>query len=397
MEKAKGAMNPSFASLQECEAIVVEEGGYQEKLPTQTLGQSEDNNTNWGLSREERRILKEAKGSQTEEKGSSLFASDQDPTSGKVPRETLSSVNLGVGGEEGGSSAGEKMQSFSPLVDGIYGRDNDPEYKTQLRREIKPISRSPNIPEEISTRSGLKVEGDDVTRAGRSASPEVESLGKIEGTWLVSSGRVQWTRPKSQDKVDLGSGQACCVDRGSGSVCGLVPELGRVQGRHLGLGLDNRVAPSPSPTSRSPLDGSNSFGPSRLKAAGMGVGLSQGPLLRPFLPSNCKSPITRVLNVDKEGNATHNWEEGEFKEDLVQENDRVNMHRYGDNLYEQSPSPLFSVFGHPLLSGGVSGLGGTIGVEDLEPLRVVAADDREWDLDCSSTIIEEGEELGVAG
>ena len=28
-----------------------------------------------------------------------------------------------------------------------------------------------------------------------------------------------------------------------------------------------------------------------------------------------------------------------------EENDCVDMHRYGDNLYEQSPSHLFSVFG----------------------------------------------------
>ena len=77
----------------------------------------------------------------------------------------------------------------------------------------------------------------------------------------------------------------------------------------------------------------------------MGIGLSQGLLLRPFLPSNCKSPIPRVLNVDKEGNATHIWEEGEFREGLVEENDCVNMHRYGNNLYEQSPSHIFSVFG----------------------------------------------------
>ena len=73
------------------------------------------------------------------------------------------------------------------------------------------------------------------------------------------------------------------------------------------------------------------------------------------------------------------------------------MHRYGDNLYEQSPSSLFSVFGRPLLLGGFSCLGGTIGDEDMEPLRVVAADGREWGLDCLGAIIEVREELGVAG
>ena len=78
----------------------------------------------------------------------------------------------------------------------------------------------------------------------------------------------------------------------------------------------------------------------------------------------------------------------------MEENDCVNMYRYGDNLNEQSPSPLFSVFGRPLLSRGFSGLGGTTGDEDLEPLRVVAADGREWGMECSGAIIEVGEELG---
>ena len=176
-------------------------------------------------------------------------------------------------------------------------------------------------------------------------------------------------------------------------------EMGWVQGRHLGLGLDNCEAPSSSPTSRPPLDGPNSFDHSCLKAeaVGMGDGLSQGPLLRPFLLPKCKSPIYRVLNAGKKGNAIHIWEEGEFREDLAQENDRVYMNRCGDDLYEQSPSSLFSVFGYPLLPGGFSGLGGTIGDEDLEPLRVVAADGREWGLNCSDVKIEVGEELGVAG
>ena len=59
------------------------------------------------------------------------------------------------------------------------------------------------------------------------------------------------------------------------------------------------------------------------------------------------------------------------------------------------PLPLSLVFCRPLLSGGFSGLGGTNGDEDLEPLRVVAADGREWGVDCSGVIIEEGEKLGA--
>ena len=64
----------------------------------------------------------------------------------------------------------------------------------------------------------------------------------------------------------------------------------------------------------------------------------------------------------KKGNVPHIWEEGEFREGLVEENDCVNMHRYGDNLYEQSPSPLVSIFGRPLLLGGFLGLGVPLGM-----------------------------------
>ena len=75
----------------------------------------------------------------------------------------------------------------------------------------------------------------------------------------------------------------------------------------------------------------------------------------------------------------------------------LKIHRYDDNLYVQSPSSLISVFGRPLLPGGISGLGGINGDEDLEPLRVVAADGREWGVDFLGALIEEGEGLGAAG
>ena len=154
--------------------------------------------------------------------------------------------------------------------------------------------------------------------------------------------------------------------------------LGRAQGSYLRLGLDNRVAPSPSPKSLSSLAGLDSIDPCHLKAAGTGIGLSQGPLPRTFMPSSFKSHVTRIINADKEGNVTHTWGEGDLKEGLAGEDEGVYMHRYGDNLYEQSPSHLFSVFGQPLLLGGFSGLGGATENEDLEPLRVMAADGSEW-------------------
>ena len=75
VEKEKGAVSPKFVSLQVFGALEVEERGYQDNLPTQTLRHNEDNKTDWGLSREERRFLKEAKGSQTKDKGSLPFPS----------------------------------------------------------------------------------------------------------------------------------------------------------------------------------------------------------------------------------------------------------------------------------------------------------------------------------
>ena len=55
-------------------------------------------------------------------------------------------------------------------------------------------------------------------------------------------------------------------------------------------------------------------------------------------------------------------------------------------------SPLFSVFGRPLLSGGSSGLGEFIENEtlgDMEPLRVVSVDAREWGKGIDNALMED--------
>ena len=50
-----------------------------------------------------------------------------------------------------------------------------------------------------------------------------------------------------------------------------------------------------------------------------------------------------------------------------------------------------------MLSGGFSGLGDSLSEKALVPLRVVAADGREWGLESPGAIIDEGEEIGVVG
>ena len=156
---------------------------------------------------------------------------------------------------------------------------------------------------------------------------------------------------------------------------------------------------SPDSTKRPPLHGPGPYVPSCFKAhdTGMGVGLRQGLLSRFVLPSDCKSPISSTLNAGQEGKAIHTGEEDELREDPVQEDGHDYMNRYGDNLYVQSTPTPFSVFGCPLLPGGFSGPRGIFADKDLEPLKVVAADGREWGLECSGAIIDVGEELGEVG
>ena len=59
-------------------------------------------------------------------------------------------------------------------------------------------------------------------------------------------------------------------------------------------------------------------------------------------------------------------------------------------------SPRFSVFGRPLLSGGSSGLGDLYEHEslgDMEPLRVVSSDGKEWGKGIANALIEDVQEV----
>ena len=216
-------------------------------------------------------------------------------------------------------------------------------------------------------------------------------MGKFAGTWPMPSSKAWQILPKPQEKEVFGSGQVSFTDCGSASGNGSVPELGRAQSRHLGSGCSNRTGPGPTLNNSSSLHELGSCGPTCSEVVEKGVGLSQELLLRSPLQPNYK------CSNGNEGNVTHNWEVGENREDLSQENDCLKIHKYDDNLYEQSPSSLISVFGRPLLPGGISGLRGINEDEDLEPLRVVAADVTEWGVDFSGALIEEGEGLGAVG
>ena len=114
-EKVMGTVNPNLANLQKTNTLGVEEEGCQKKRPTQNLGQSKDNNSKWGVRTKVRRMSREVRGSQFEEKESSLYDLDRDLNSGKVPRDALLSADSNVGGEEGVFSGGEKTLNPFPL------------------------------------------------------------------------------------------------------------------------------------------------------------------------------------------------------------------------------------------------------------------------------------------
>ena len=72
--------------------------------------------------------------------------SNRESFSGKVLRETLSSPDVGVDGEEDVSTTEEKKQSSIQEDGSFFYEGNDLGHNIQAEREFKPLSRSPSIP-----------------------------------------------------------------------------------------------------------------------------------------------------------------------------------------------------------------------------------------------------------
>ena len=129
----------------------------------------------------------------------------------------------------------------------------------------------------------------------------------------------------------------------------------------------------------------------------MKTGLSQDLFPRPIETTDSFEPISSSPEAGQEGNAIPHGEEEELSEVAIQVEGHNLKNRYDVNLFDQSTPIPFSVFGRPLLSGGFSGLGDSLPEKALVPLRVVAADGREWGSKSPGTISDKGEEIGVAG
>ena len=211
--------------------------------------------------------------------------------------------------------------------------------------------------------------------------PGIERRGDVDGRLPMVLSKEKRIYPAQQENNMIGSGQVSYTGRGASLGEGPVLELGRVQ--DLEAGQPNRI-------SQGPNQNMGNCGPNCSEAEQRGAGLTQEM-------QQLRSPPQQFhkcsLSDGVKGHVRHRGEYGENREEYCQESDCPNTHRYEDNSYEQSPSALISVFGHPLLPGDISGLGETNGEEDLEPLRVVAADGREWGVNFSGALMENGEGL----
>ena len=162
------------------------------------------------------------------------------------------------------------------------------------------------------------------------------------------------------------------------------------------MGLFYRAALSPVSSIRALFNGMSLYEPScsKDKAAVLDSGLCQDLLSKPIAKSVCFGP-TFLSSEGQKGNAINLGEGDEIREIAVQEDEYSPLNRYDENRYSQHSPISISVFGRPLLSGGFSGQGVSVPDKALVPLRVEAADDKDWG--SPGTTFEIGEGNGEVG
>ena len=123
-----------------------------------------------------------------------------------------------------------------------------------------------------------------------------------------------------------------------------------------------------------------------------------------MVPAECPVSGCSGQGKDAEGNSdgsSYALQELVPKSPEADDHIELRSHAKGPRLETMSStdcsSPLFSVFGRPLLSGGPSDLGDFLVNEtlgDLEPLRVVSVDGREWRKGTDSVLTVSDQESG---
>ena len=234
-----------------------------------------------------------------------------------------------------------------------------------------------------------------------------KALGEAR-TVLVQS--VGWSREEQKLKLveeqSVGSVQA---DQELESRCRMGPtvmgqQLSGAWGRKKALGEAGGGEPSntsaqaagPEPKQSGPL---HFLSPTKMNLSPVHRGLTVSPTkeLVSVEEKNCsilsgRKPIMQC----KGANSVHyGKEDGRRDEQVLVSSTENDDTRYVRPNHEESFSNMISVFGRPLLMGGSSGQDVSLklkNLDNLEPLRMVTADGREWGLESSEVleVIKEG-------
>ena len=284
--------------------------------------------------------------------------------------------------------------------DGSLTADVDSE-GTDLRDDVQVGEK----PKSSSRESGMKLawlraeeEGEVGIRAERSVISAGEGWGNIEGIRDVSSGMEQSYRHDAQPVKLPGSDQSLGEGRGPGQflISGMGPS--RVFGSTSDMGQNPRATQCPDSFKRAHCNGSTLHKPTRSKAQTkiLTTGLSQDLFSSSVETAERLEPLPWSSEAEHEGNVSSYGEEDELRKVAAQAEGHNLTIRYDDNLITQFSSTPFSVFGRPLLLGDSSGRGESV-MEMALPLRVVAADGREWGSESPGGISDVGVETGAVG
>ena len=165
-KRERGKACPNLAESQNFDTLGIEEEGDQRQRPIQDQGQRKDNTSKGGACRKGRRMSMEDRGSQIDNKESSPHDSDRglkyvnaarDSLIAVDPKIDMIPVDPKIGGDEGASSGGEKIQTLFSRPGGDFGR-----FSFEMGREIKAC-RDPNFREGKPLASKPEDDEDDIS------------------------------------------------------------------------------------------------------------------------------------------------------------------------------------------------------------------------------------------
>ena len=364
VEEARGTGSPNIIQSHSSNTPGDVEEGAQNKRSTQNQAQRNVNTSCEGENRKDRRSRMEVGGRQIEKNDSAYPDPERFQIYGKATRDDQIYEDSKYEEDDGDSYEGEKNRISLPL--------SAEKFNSDVGREIE-AGRGPKDREGRSPASQLEDEGAEISQAGEKGLPVVERLGEADGMRTVVENKAKRVSSTQQEKENFGPGKLSLTVCGAGEGEVAEQEVDRAQCNELVLGWSNQLGPGPKPGMRSPFNELGSCGNTECKATKKKGERRQEIQMRSSLQQN----HTCSCFGDTVGDDKHKSKVGEIRDVQNKEFECPNIHRFDDNISEQSNSALISVFGRPLLQGEISGLGGINGEEDMEPLRVVAADGRE--------------------